>query len=175
MDRDLVWMIGDKTGEGVDSAGEVFAAGAARSGLEVHTLRLFPPIIKGGPTSYEVRMGTRPLHVTHLIEDGIRHRGFALINAISPCPTYDRLHTYQWWRERLVNVDADPAYQPASREQAMEAVMTRDGVIAGLIYHGEARPLDMRLPRFRATPLAEESLAPDVEAVRRILDEELTP
>jgi 2-oxoglutarate/2-oxoacid ferredoxin oxidoreductase subunit alpha len=62
MERDLVWMIGGKTGEGVDSAGDVFAAGAARSGLEVHTFRLFPPIIKGGPTSYEVRMGTRPLH-----------------------------------------------------------------------------------------------------------------
>lgn len=62
MDRDLVWTIGGKTGEGVDSAGEVFAAGAARSGLEVHTFRLFPPIIKGGPTSYEVRMGAHPLH-----------------------------------------------------------------------------------------------------------------
>jgi 2-oxoglutarate ferredoxin oxidoreductase subunit alpha len=55
-------MIGGKTGEGVDSAGEVFAAGAARAGLEIHTFRLFPPIIKGGPTSYEVRMGARPLH-----------------------------------------------------------------------------------------------------------------
>lgn len=62
MERDLVWMIGGKTGEGVDSAGEVFAAGAARAGLEVHTFRLFPPIIKGGPTSYEVRMSARPLH-----------------------------------------------------------------------------------------------------------------
>ncbi|HKV44237.1 MAG TPA: 2-oxoacid:acceptor oxidoreductase subunit alpha [bacterium] len=62
MGSDLAWMIGGKTGEGVDSAGEVFALGAARSGLEVHTFRLFPPIIKGGPTSYEVRIGTRPLH-----------------------------------------------------------------------------------------------------------------
>ena len=62
MARDVVWMIGGRTGEGVDSAGETFAAGAARSGLEVHTFRLFPPIIKGGPTSYELRMSTRPLH-----------------------------------------------------------------------------------------------------------------
>ena len=59
---DRAWMIGGKTGEGVDSAGEVFAAGAARSGLEVHTFRLFPPIIKGGPTSYEVRMSAWPLY-----------------------------------------------------------------------------------------------------------------
>jgi Pyruvate/2-oxoacid:ferredoxin oxidoreductase gamma subunit len=40
MESDLVWMIGGRTGEGVDSAGEVFAAGTARSGLEVHTFRL---------------------------------------------------------------------------------------------------------------------------------------
>lgn len=62
MERDLVWVIGGKTGEGVDSAGDAFAAGAVRAGLEVHTFRLFPPIIKGGPTSYEVRMGPHPLH-----------------------------------------------------------------------------------------------------------------
>ncbi len=61
MDRDRAWLIGGKTGEGVDSAGEVFARAAARAGLEVHTFRLFPSIIKGGPTSYEVRMSDRPL------------------------------------------------------------------------------------------------------------------
>lgn len=56
------WLIGGRTGEGVDSAGEVFARAAARAGWEVRTFRLFPPIIKGGPTSYEVRMADRPLH-----------------------------------------------------------------------------------------------------------------
>ena len=85
------------------------------------------------------------------------------------------MHTYRWWRERLVNVDADAAYRPATREQAMEAVMTRDGMIVGLIYREEGRPLDARLPRFRTTPLAEERLAPDAEAVRRILDAEYRP
>jgi len=60
--RDLAWLIGGRTGEGVDSAGEVFARAAAHAGLEVHTFRLFPPIIKGGPTSYEVRIADRPLY-----------------------------------------------------------------------------------------------------------------
>ncbi len=49
---ELAWLLGGVTGEGVDSTGEVFARAAARAGLEVHTFRLFPPIIKGGPTSY---------------------------------------------------------------------------------------------------------------------------
>ena len=60
--RDLAWLIGGKTGEGVDSAGEIFARAAARAGADVHTFRLFPPIIKGGPTSYEVRAADGPVH-----------------------------------------------------------------------------------------------------------------
>jgi 2-oxoglutarate/2-oxoacid ferredoxin oxidoreductase subunit alpha len=59
--RDVAWLIGGKTGEGVDSAGEIFARAAARVGAEVHTFRLFPPIIKGGPTSYEVRAAQVPV------------------------------------------------------------------------------------------------------------------
>ncbi len=138
----------------------------------VHPLRL---ALAAGITYLAQGVSSDVAQLTRLIEEGIRHRGFALINVFSPCPTYDRLHTYQWWRERLVNVDGDPAYRPSSREQATEAVMTRDGMIVGLIYRGEGRPLDARLPRFRATPLAEEALAPDAAAVRRILDEEHTP
>jgi 2-oxoglutarate ferredoxin oxidoreductase subunit alpha len=60
--RDVAWLIGGKTGEGVDSAGEIFARAAARAGAHVRTFRLFPPIIKGGPTSYEVRAGAGPVH-----------------------------------------------------------------------------------------------------------------
>ena len=59
--RDVAWLIGGKTGEGVDSAGEIFARAAARAGAHVRTFRLFPPIIKGGPTSYEVRAGAGPV------------------------------------------------------------------------------------------------------------------
>jgi 2-oxoglutarate/2-oxoacid ferredoxin oxidoreductase subunit alpha len=58
----VAWLIGGRTGEGVDSAGEIFARAAARAGAHVHTFRLFPPIIKGGPTSYEVRAAGGPVH-----------------------------------------------------------------------------------------------------------------
>lgn len=138
----------------------------------VHPLRL---ALAAGVTYLAQGVSSDVAQLTRLIEEGVHHPGFALINVFSPCPTYDRVHTYQWWRERLINVDADAAYRPGSREQATEAVMTRDGAIVGLIYRAEGRPLNARLPRFRATPLAEEELTPDAEAVRRILDAEHRP
>lgn len=113
--------------------------------------------------------------LTRLITAGIQHRGFALVNVLSPCPTYDRVRTYAWWRTRLSNLDEDPAYDPASREQAWETVMTRDDEVVGLVYRTEGDPLDARLPGFREAPLSAEVLAPDRETVRRILRERYVP
>jgi 2-oxoglutarate ferredoxin oxidoreductase subunit alpha len=53
--------IAGKTGEGVDSAGDILAHIAKESGLEVNTFRSFPPVIKGGNTHHDVRIGVRPV------------------------------------------------------------------------------------------------------------------
>jgi 2-oxoglutarate ferredoxin oxidoreductase subunit alpha len=58
---ELSWRIAGRTGEGIDSAGEVLARAICRAGYPVHTFRTFPPIIQGGPTSYEVRAADRPV------------------------------------------------------------------------------------------------------------------
>lgn len=110
--------------------------------------------------------------LVRLIAGGIRHRGFALVNIFSPCPTYDHVHTYQWWRARLANLDEDPGYRADDRDHAAAAVTARDTEIVGLIYRAAGRPFDGRLAQFRSSPLAAEVLAPDADAVRRILDAE---
>jgi 2-oxoglutarate/2-oxoacid ferredoxin oxidoreductase subunit alpha len=99
--RDVAWLIGGKTGEGVDSAGEIFARAAARDGANVRTFRLFPPIIKGGPTSYEVRAATAPVYaradeldcIVALDEDTaarhgprLRPGGLLLVDVARPAP-----------------------------------------------------------------------------------------
>lgn len=61
MRESVVLKIGGRTGEGIDSAGELLARMAHEAGLYVTTYRTFPPIIKGGMTSYEVRASTRPV------------------------------------------------------------------------------------------------------------------
>ena len=166
---------GNTKGQTSPTTATGFVTPSSPSGAVEEPVRPLRLALAAGITYLAQGVSSDVPQLTRLIEEGIRHRGFALVNVFSPCPTYDHLHTYQWWRERLVNLDGDPAYRPASREQAIEAVMTRDGMIVGLVYRAEGRALDTRLPRFRPTPLAEESLTPDAGAVRRILDEEHTP
>lgn len=135
----------------------------------IHPLRL---ALAAGVTYLAQGTSGDPPQLTRLIEDGLRHRGFALINVISPCPTYDRVRTYAWWRERLQNLDAEAAYDAGDLRCAWETAAARDTEVVGLLYRAPRRALDERLPRFAASPLAAEALRPDVDRARRILDDE---
>jgi 2-oxoglutarate ferredoxin oxidoreductase subunit beta len=135
----------------------------------IHPLRL---ALAAGATYLAQGSSGDPSQLTRLVEGGIAHRGFALINVISPCPTYDRVRTYAWWRERLSNLDDDTAYDAGDPRRAWEVVASRDTEVVGLLYRAPRRALDERLPGFAASPLAGETLRPDLDRVRRILEDE---
>jgi 2-oxoglutarate/2-oxoacid ferredoxin oxidoreductase subunit beta len=134
----------------------------------VHPLRL---ALAAGGTYVAQGSSGDPAQLTRLVEGAIAHRGFALVNVISPCPTYDRVRTYAWWRERLRDID-DGTHDAGDPRRAWELVAGDETVIAGLVYRAPRRPLDERLPGYARVPLAGEVLAPDLDRVRRILDEE---
>ncbi len=56
---DVSWRIGGQAGEGIDSTGEILGYSMAQAGMHVNAFREFPSRIRGGYTSYEVRLTTR--------------------------------------------------------------------------------------------------------------------
>jgi 2-oxoglutarate ferredoxin oxidoreductase subunit beta len=45
-------------------------------------------------------------HLTQLIVAGIKHRGFALIDVMQYCSTYNKVNTLEWFKDNLVKVPA---------------------------------------------------------------------
>ncbi len=90
-----------------------------------------------------------PKHATDLFVEAVRHRGFAMVNDFSPCVTYNKFNTYDWFREHVEPVPAD--HDPASEEAAWNLVRTfdrRERLPIGIIYRrprerSEARRLPM--------------------------------
>ncbi|MFN7181910.1 MAG: 2-oxoacid:ferredoxin oxidoreductase subunit beta [Planctomycetota bacterium] len=41
-------------------------------------------------------------HLKEIIKKGIQHKGLALIDVLQPCPTYNDIHTKQWFEEVVV-------------------------------------------------------------------------
>ena len=78
--------------------------------------------------------------LTALIEAGIRHKGFSLINVFSPCVTYNKVNTYDWFKENLTKLSTIEGYNPANKEEAMQTLMQHQGLVTGLIYQNAAQP-----------------------------------
>jgi 2-oxoglutarate ferredoxin oxidoreductase subunit beta len=100
--------------------------------------------------------------LTALIEAGIKHKGFSFINVFSPCVTYNKINTYDWFRENVVDLDQEQDYNPHDRLEAMKKVMETNGLAIGLIYEDKERQsYESLIPGFREEPLYKQDLTLD--------------
>ncbi len=72
-----------------------------------------------------------------IIIKAIQHRGFSLVNVYSPCVTYNKINTYQWFRERLVDLDKQEGYIASDYQGAMNTLIETDCLCTGVIYKEE--------------------------------------
>lgn len=73
-------------------------------------------------------------HMAELIANGIQHKGFAFVDALSPCVTYNKLNTFDWFRQRVYKLEGaghDPSDIRAAWVRALE---WGDKVPIGLFY-----------------------------------------
>lgn len=104
--------------------------------------------------------------LTKLIAKAIRHKGFSVLDILQPCVTFDRVHTYQWYREHLYQLD--PAtYQPNNRLTAIEkAIEWGDKIPIGVFYREDAPTSEDREPALASGALVSQPLGiPDLDAL----------
>jgi len=110
--------------------------------------------------------------LTHIIEEGIKHKGFAFINVFSPCVTFNKVNTYDWYKENLVSLDTIEGYDPTDRIQAMKTVMEHKALVTGIIYQRKDIPsYEERIPGFKDVPLAHQDLRLDEAAFEELVKE----
>lgn len=74
-------------------------------------------------------------HLTSLIMEGVKHRGFALIDIFQPCATFNKLNTHQFFRERVYKLDEEDGYDKTNIVQAFErAGEWGDKIPTGIFY-----------------------------------------
>ena len=59
-----------------------------------------------------------PKHLTELIQNGIKHKGFALVDVFSPCVTWNKVNTYDYFRQNCYKFN-DSNYNTGSLDQAL--------------------------------------------------------
>ena len=99
-------------------------------------------------------------HLVGLIKRGIGHKGFALIDILQPCVTFNRQNTYAWYRERVYDVDG-PDYDPGDRMGAFsKAQEWGERIPIGVLYEGDRPTFEEHLPVLKNGPLVGRNLDP---------------
>jgi 2-oxoglutarate ferredoxin oxidoreductase subunit beta len=80
-------------------------------------------------------------HLAHLIAEGIRHRGFALIHVLNPCPAYH--DTWKEYQSKVVEIGAD--HDTANDGAAFELVREQEKIPIGVIFKQNRQTLTERL------------------------------
>ncbi|TCT26692.1 2-oxoglutarate ferredoxin oxidoreductase subunit beta [Melghiribacillus thermohalophilus] len=111
--------------------------------------------------------------LTSLIEEGVKHKGFSLINVFSPCVTYNKVNTYDWFKENLIKLSDIDGYDPHDRTVAMKTLMEHKGLVTGLIYQNkEQKSYQELVPGFDTnTPLKDHDLKISKESFEQLMTE----
>ncbi|MFD0711352.1 2-oxoacid:ferredoxin oxidoreductase subunit beta [Paenibacillus sp. GCM10027626] len=110
--------------------------------------------------------------LTALIEAGLKHKGFSLINVFSPCVTFNKVNTYDWFKENIVNLDQFPDYDPANRMAAMNKIMETNGLLTGLIYqNSERKCYEDMIKGFQEQGLANQDISLSAEQFDKLMAE----
>lgn len=109
--------------------------------------------------------------LTSLIEQGIQHQGFSFINVFSPCVTFNKTNTYEWYKQHLTSLQDINDYNSSNRLQAMEIIMTHEGLVTGLIYQNKEKPSYQEAIDFNKQPLAQLNRTPDEETLYNMISE----
>lgn len=98
----------------------------------------------------------------YLIIEALKHRGYALIDVLQVCATYNREMTYDWYRERVYKVEEEPGYDPTDFEAAMAKALEFPGgarIPTGILYRTEDVPAyEEGEPALQAGPLVSQPL-----------------
>ncbi|PYJ56474.1 MAG: 2-oxoacid ferredoxin oxidoreductase [Verrucomicrobia bacterium] len=78
-----------------------------------------PMAIVGGATYVARAFSGKQKHMVEMFKGAIQHKGFALVDVFSPCVTYNKDNTYQWFNPR-VKILEEQGHNPADFNKAIE-------------------------------------------------------
>jgi len=129
--------------------------------------------LAGGATFVSRGFSSDPRHLTELIQKAITHKGYALVDVLQPCITYNKINTNDWYKQRVYKLDADPNYDASDYDSAWEKAREwEDRIPIGVIYQEEGRPTyEEQVTQLEAGPLMRQPVQRDRELLESIKSE----
>jgi 2-oxoglutarate ferredoxin oxidoreductase subunit beta len=105
--------------------------------------------------------------LSELIQQAIAHPGFALIDVLQPCVSFNKINTFAWYKERCQPLSE--GHDPMNWEAAMKAAQEwGDRIPLGIIYRNDRPSFEDHFPILDEGPLLGKEV--DRETLEMILE-----
>ena len=128
--------------------------------------------IVSGATFVARGFSGEPNHLADVIAAGLQHRGFSLIDTFSPCVTYNKVNTYQYFKKRIYKVEDEKGYNRGDMGAAMgKANEWGDRIPIGVVYQENRPTYEDSEPAFKNGPIVKQKLEMGKETFRELVEE----
>lgn len=91
-------------------------------------------------------------HLKGLIKEAINHKGFTLVDILQPCVTFNKINTYDWYRQRVYHIE--PEHNSEDRIEAFKkAIEWGDRIPIGVVYKNNRSIFEEKMPVIKDNPL----------------------
>lgn len=99
-------------------------------------------------------------HLKEVFKAAIQHPGFALVDVFQPCVTFNKINTFQWFFDRLYNLDESKDYNKNDLQQAIrQAQVWGEKIPYGIFYQTQKPEYISSLPQLAGTALVKRPMA----------------
>jgi 2-oxoglutarate ferredoxin oxidoreductase subunit beta len=130
-----------------------YLSGTSPSGNPEAPLNGLAVALAAGGTFLARGFSSEPKAMVEMIKDAVRHPGFAIVEVMSPCVTFNKVNTYKWFKENVYHVSDIEGYDATNRARAFEMLMQPGKIPLGVFYR-EIRPTFDELTLKDGAPIA---------------------
>jgi 2-oxoglutarate ferredoxin oxidoreductase subunit beta len=106
-------------------------------------------------------------YLKELMKAAIMHKGFALLDILQPCVTFNKINTFKWYKDRVYKLEA--GYDPSDRIRAFQKTLEwGDKIPNGIFYKKEKEMFEERVPAIETQPLVRQEF--NLEKVKREIE-----
>lgn len=130
--------------------------------------------ISSGATFVAQSFSSNLKELTSIIQQAIEHKGFSIVNVFSPCVTFNKVNTYDWFKEHLISLDDIEGYDRHNRVKAISTLMENNGLVTGVIYQDNEKADYQTLAEangFSKTPLVTSDLNLENDDFQKLMAE----
>ena len=98
--------------------------------------------LSAGGTFIARGFSAQPKKLIDLIKAAIEHPGFAVVEVMSPCVTYNKHNTFAWFKENVFDVTQIEGYDNTNKQHAFEALTAEGKIPLGIIYQTQRAAFD---------------------------------